>query len=95
MYTRLTTFQADKAKLGTLEQSMDSVRTQLKEVSGLVSCHSSWNDNGNGAVTAVYESQEVAEAAAAKVRGIWGSLAGMLTEPPSTSAYEHVVDLKG
>jgi hypothetical protein len=95
MFTRLTTFQADKTKLDALEKSMSAVREQLKTVSGLVSCYSSWAANGSGCVVAVYESKDLAEAGAEKARVIWGSLASMLTAPPSTSVFENVADLKG
>lgn len=95
MYTRITTFKADPTKLDALEKSMDAVREQLKKVSGMVHCYSSWTGSGSGAVFAVYESQELAKAAADQVRSVWGSLAGMLTAPPSSSEYENVVDLKG
>jgi hypothetical protein len=73
---------------------MDTAREQLKKVSGMVHCYSSWNGSGSGSVFALYESQELAKAAADQVRSIWGSLASMLTAPPTSSEYENVVDLK-
>ena len=94
MYLRVTTTQADPAKLAALENAMGTVRDQIKKVSGLIDCYTAWTGNGHGVTIAVYESQEMAERATDQIRAVWGSIGSMLADPPSTSVYENVIDLK-
>ena len=95
MYLRVTTTQTDPSKRdAAVKELNDSVRKELKKVSGLAACYSAWNENGSGVTVAIYESRERAEGAADHVRAIWSTMGSMLTAPPGVSEYENVIDLK-
>ncbi|HUX31819.1 MAG TPA: hypothetical protein VMV78_14520 [Thiobacillus sp.] len=94
MYARITTFQADPSKLDAIEKMTDSIREQLKKVSGLTACYTCVNESGSGVTVAVYESQEHADRGSDQTRAIWASLASLLTAPPNIQTYDNVTDLK-
>ena len=66
MYARLTSYQCDPARLDDLTATLDSIRADIKAISGLVNVYSVWRGDGQGVTVAIYDSQASAEAAALK-----------------------------
>ena len=90
MYTRVTTFQADPSKLDEMAAQVDGVAAEISGIAGLNVAHVSWRDDGAGNVTAIYESQQAAEAATEQVMGVWSKLAEYLASSPTTETYNSV-----
>jgi hypothetical protein len=90
MYARVTTFHADPARLDEMNEIRESIKADLKLILGLQVTLASWNDEGKGSVTAIYDNQASADAAAVSVQGVWGKMAGVLLAPPSVEGYSNV-----
>ena len=93
MYARVTKFQADPSKLGGMAEQVDSITTEISGIAGLDVAYVAWRGDGAGSVTAIYESQQAAEAAAEQVMGVWSRLSEYLASPPSTETYDTVQKL--
>jgi hypothetical protein len=93
MFARITTYQADPARLDEMTARLDGLKPKVKALSGLVSAYTTWRSDGQGVTVAIYESQSAAEAASAQIQGIWGGLMDFLTGPPQTETYDNVEDL--
>lgn len=94
MYARITTTQSDPAQIATMEKLLSSAAEKIKNLPGLVNCYVSWNAAGQGNVTAIYESEAAATAAAETAKAIFGSMAGIFTAAPVTQGHDQVRDLK-
>lgn len=90
MYARITTFRIDPSRLDELTTKIAEMSRLVKALPGMVDAHVAWRADGQGVVVAVYESREHADTAMRRLQVIWGSLAGLLTEPPGTDAYDVV-----
>ena len=95
MYARVTTYHCDPARLDGMESKLEEIKGQIKLISGAVDVYSAWRSDGHGVGMAIYESQEVAEAASEQVQAIWEDLAGFLTAAPSAEVYDNVAHLTG
>jgi hypothetical protein len=95
MYARVTTFQTDPARLDEVVSKIDEIKGQIKSIAGIVDSYSVWRSDGHGVTTAIYESQEAAEAASEQIQAIWGIMAEFLTATPSAEAYDNVAHLTG
>ncbi|MGI9414224.1 MAG: hypothetical protein ACR2PM_11180, partial [Hyphomicrobiales bacterium] len=82
-------------RLAEMEAMLDDIKSQVKSVAGIVTVYSTWRSDGQGVTTAIYENQAAAEAATERAHEIWGSLAELLTAPPSAEMYENVEHLSG
>ncbi|MHA1566301.1 MAG: hypothetical protein ACTSX7_13395 [Alphaproteobacteria bacterium] len=93
MYARITTFQSDPSRLQEMTSKFDELKEQVKAIAGVVAVYSAWRADGKGVTTAIYESQEAAEASVPQVKAIWGGLSDFLTGAPNVEAYENVENL--
>jgi quinol monooxygenase YgiN len=95
MYARITTFKVDPSRLDELTAKVAELGRLIKALPGMVDAHAAWRADGQGVVIAIYQSREHADAAMRRLQVIWGSLAGLLTGPPRTDAYETVQHITG
>ncbi len=95
MYARITTYQADAAKLDEMETRLEEIKGKVKSMAGAVAVYTAWRADGQGVTVAIYESQEAADAASERVQAIWGSMAEFLTAAPSVETYDRVARLTG
>ncbi|MGI9482883.1 MAG: hypothetical protein ACR2OR_11070 [Hyphomicrobiales bacterium] len=95
MYARVTTFHADPARLDEMVATIEGLKADVKAIAGVVEVYSAWRADGHGVTTAIYESQEAAEASTPQVQAIWGGLVGYLTAPPQATTFENVEHLTG
>ncbi len=93
MYARITTFQCDPSRLEEMTARFDDLKEQIKAIPGAVAVYSAWRADGRGVTTAIYESQDAAEASVPQVKAIWSGLSDFLTGAPTVEAYENVEDL--
>jgi quinol monooxygenase YgiN len=95
MYARITKYQCDPSRLDEMTAKIDEIKTQVKEISGVVSIYSAWRADGNGITTAIYESQAAADASTAQAQAIWASMADLLVGAPEVETYENVERITG
>jgi hypothetical protein len=60
-----------------------------------VDVYAAWRADGQGSVTAIYQSKADADAAGAKIKDLWSGLTSLLKSGPSTEAYDSVDHLVG
>jgi hypothetical protein len=90
MYARVTNFEVDVARLPELKAKIDQMMQLARALPGLVSANVMWRADGRGVVVAIYESQEHATAAVARIQAVWGALAALLKSAPKTDIYDQV-----
>jgi hypothetical protein len=95
MYARVTTIRVDPARLGELPAKVKEMGPAAKALPGVIDVYAAWRADGQGAVVAIYNSKADADAAAAKIQAIWGTLAGLLKAAPTTDAYDTVEHIVG
>jgi hypothetical protein len=95
MYARVTTIKVDPARLNELSAKLKEMSPAAKALSGIIDVYAAWRADGQGTVVAVYNSKADADAAAAKIRTIWGTLAGLLQGAPNTDTYDNVEHVVG
>ena len=78
MHTRITHYKVKPGRLDEAIAARDELMPEIERIPGLVRYLNLWNEDGNGAVVAVYESQAAAEAAAATAKTMWSNLADLL-----------------
>jgi quinol monooxygenase YgiN len=95
MYARVTTIKVDPARLGELPAKIKELSPAAKALPGVIDIYAAWRGDGQGTVVAVYNSKADADAAAAKIQAIWGTLAGLLQGAPATDPYDTVEHIVG
>ena len=93
MYTRVTTYQADPARLNELTAKLPQIKAKLGKMDGLVDWYASWRADGHGVIFSVFEDQASADASLSQVRELWAGLAGLLKAPPRAEGFENVETL--
>jgi hypothetical protein len=93
MYTRVTTYNVDPSKVDEATAGMEGIKKKIQSISGLQVCISSMQSSGRGVVTAVYDSQESADAALPIVREVWSNFGDLLLGAPDSEGYEMVEDM--
>ena len=95
MYARVTSFKVDPSRLGELPGKIREMQPAAKGLPGIVDIYAAWRADGQGVVTAIYQSKADADAAVAKIAALWGDLAGLLSTAPRTDAYDTVEHMVG
>jgi len=95
MYARVTTIKLDPARLGELPAKLREMKPAAQALPGVIDVYAAWRADGQGSVTAIYKSKGDADAAAAQIQALWGTLSGLLGGAPSTEAYDSVEHLVG
>jgi hypothetical protein len=91
----LTTVKVDPARLSELSAKLKEMSPAAKALSGVIDVYAAWRDDGQGTVVAGYNSKADADAAAAKIQAIWGTLAGLLKGAPNTDTHDNVEHVAG
>jgi quinol monooxygenase YgiN len=95
MYARVTTIKVDPARLSELSAKLKEMSPAAKALSGIIDVYAAWRADGQGTVVAIYNSKADADAAAAKIQAIWGTLADLLKGAPNTDTYDNVEHVVG
>jgi hypothetical protein len=95
MYARVTTFKVDPARVGEVAGKFKEMGPAAEALPGVVDVYAAWRADGRGTVTAIYNSKADADAAAAKVKELWGGLTSLLSGAPTTDEYDTVDHIAG
>jgi hypothetical protein len=95
MYLRVTAFEIDPARLSQLPDKIAKILPIAKSLPGVADIYVAWRGDGRGVVVAAYVNEEAASKAVARLQVVWGELAGLLTSPPRTDAYDTVEHVFG
>jgi hypothetical protein len=95
MYARVTRFAVDPARLAELPPKIEEMRPRLKALPGMVDAYVAWRADGQGVVVALYEDKHAADRVVGRIQAIWGTLAGLVSGPPRTDAFENAERLNG
>jgi len=95
MYARVTSFKVDPARLPELSAKVKEMAPRVKALPGMVDAYAAWRSDGQGVVVALYESKEAADRVVARIQALFGGLAGLLSGPPRTDAYEAAEHITG
>jgi hypothetical protein len=93
MYARVTTYQADPARLNELTAKLPAIKEKLFDLDGLVDWYTVWRDDGQGVVFTVFDTKSLADASLDEVRKIWSGLAGLLKGTPKAEVFDNVQTL--
>jgi len=94
MYARVTTYQADPARIEELRAKLPEIKEKLEDLDGLEEWYTVWRADGQGVVFTVFEDKETADASLNVVRGIWAGLGGLLKGTPKVEHYDTVETLE-
>jgi quinol monooxygenase YgiN len=90
MYARVTTYQADPARLEELKAKLPAIKEKLEDMDGIEEWYTVWRADGQGVVFTVFEDKESADASLNEVRGIWASLSSLLKGTPKVENFDNV-----
>ena len=94
MYARVTTYQADPARLEELRAKLPPIKAKLEEMDGLIDWYTVWRADGQGVVFTVFEDKGRADASLNEVRNVWSGLAGLLKATPKAENFDNVETLE-
>ena len=95
MYLRVTAFAVDPARLSQLPDKIAKIAPIAKSLPGVADIYVAWRGDGRGVVVAAYVNEDAASKAVARLQAVWGELAGLLSSPPRTDAYDTVEHVFG
>ena len=87
MYARVSTFKMKPNRITDAETKLNELLPQIMAMPGLKSFTNVIDDEGNGVVVSVSESEEVSNANQGQVAQIWAAFSDFLSEPPSVTGY--------
>ena len=94
MYARVTTYQADPARISELTAKLREIKDELADMDGLVDWYTVWRADGHGVVFTIFEDKAAADASLDTVRTIWSGLAGLLKGMPKPENFDNVETLE-
>src|SRR5262249_30552806 len=94
MYARVTTYQADPARIEELRAKLRAIKAKVEDMDGLLDWYTVWSADGKGVVFTVFENKADADASLNEVRNIWASVAGLLKGTPKPENFDNVETLE-
>jgi hypothetical protein len=95
MYARVTSFKVDPNRLDELPAKIEKMQPLARALPGVVDIYIAWRGDGQGVVTAIYQSKTEADAAIARLQVLWGTVADLFSTAPRTDVYESVAHFVG
>ena len=89
MFTRVSTFKCDPARVDEVAKLVDKLGPAMKEVPGLLHSSVSWRNDGSGVIVAIYESEGKAARAVERIQAVWSEALELLIEPPQIATYRN------
>jgi len=87
MYTRVTTYQIDPARLNDVNTVLQELKGKCNSLPGILVYNTAWREDGRGISTTIYDCRASADEAAAMLSGIWTQFRDILIEDPVTETY--------
>lgn len=88
MFARVSKYRMKKESVEAARALLDQLKPQIMALPGMKSFTNVMNDDGNGYVVAVVESEEISIANQDKVAALWAKFADHLAEPPTTEGFK-------
>ena len=95
MYARVTTFQADPAKIAELKAKMGDFKAGTKAMKGVINTYVAWRADGMGVVTAIFADKASADTGAAEAQKVWGGAMSLMKGAPKVEMFDNVEHLNG
>jgi quinol monooxygenase YgiN len=93
MYTRVTSFKIDPARIAELSDKIREMRRKVQALPGLAHAYAAWRPDGHGIIVALYQDKAAAERAVARLQALWGELAGLVAGAPRIDVYDNAEQL--
>ncbi len=93
MYYRVTTYSFGAARRDEFLEFADSLRDELKAITGLETVHSCEGGEGEGMIVARYDSGAAADEAQPEIQGLLSRMAPFLTSMPKVHAGEVIWEM--
>lgn len=93
MHARVTHYRAKADRLEEAIAARDEMLPEIERIQGLIRYISLWNEDGTGAVIAVYESAAAAEASAAIAKDMWSRFADLLEPEITVHAFANGLEI--
>ena len=87
MFARITRYRMKPDSIAAATALLETLKPQIMALPGLLNFINVMNDDGNGYVVSVLESEDMANANLDQVQALWGQFADHLAEPPATGNF--------
>ena len=91
MFTRVTNYKMKPESIPEATEKLKGMIQQIMAMDGMLSFTNAVNEDGNGVVISLVESEEKSNANQDKVAQIWASFSEYLLEAPSATGFQVVV----
>lgn len=92
MFARVTQYKMKPGSKDATTAIMNSLKSQIMEMTGMHNFINVANEDGSGYVIAVVESEATSNANAPKVAELWGAFADHMEAPPKAVGYDVVAN---
>ncbi len=87
MFARVSTYRMKSESIADAENKLNEMMPQIMSLPGLITFTNVINEDGEGVVVSVLESQEISDANQEQVAQIWAAFGEYLAEPPVINGY--------
>ena len=87
MFARVTRYQMKPGSIDEAMSVLEGLKPQIMAMPGMIDFLNVIDDDGNGYVISVVDSQETSDANQPTVAGLWANFADFLTGPPSATGH--------
>ncbi|MBX2880971.1 MAG: hypothetical protein KTR32_13600, partial [Granulosicoccus sp.] len=87
MFARISTYKMKQDLIAEAETKLEAMMPQIMAMAGLKSFTNVIDEQGNGVVVSVLESEEVSNASQEQVGQIWAAFSEYMEVPPSVNGY--------
>lgn len=87
MFARVTKYQMKPGSIDEAMSVLEGLKPQIMGMPGMIEFLNVIDDDGNGYVISVVESQEISDANQPTVAALWAKFADYLTGPPSATGH--------
>lgn len=87
MFARVTKYRMKPESIGEATALLYELKPKIMALPGLMNFINVMNDDGNGYIVSVVESEELANASQEQVAALWAMFGDYLAEPPSPNGF--------
>jgi len=87
MYARVTKYKMKKDKIDAAAAMLETLKPQIMGMPGILNFINVIDDDGNGYVVSVVESEDISNANQGTVAKLWANFGDMLAAPPVPGGY--------
>jgi quinol monooxygenase YgiN len=94
MFVRITSFKFDPSRAAEADARNDEIAAVVRQMPGMLQAYNARDDQGDGVVVGIWDSEQAANDAEAMVTQAWSKVGDVLTGAPQLKAYRVVYQLK-